>query len=112
MKDFETFSVPRLPAMHKGFAVGSHASNQGIYSALLQYFADVTFPLAYASRKLNVAEGRYSTIAGNGLTVVFANSKLRDCQIVRKFIWEWIISSWSTSISSKKYPRLLDEMGA
>ena len=75
LKDYATCSVPKLPALNKDVAVRSDASSQRVEDALLQYLEldNVTLPVAYTSRKLNVAEGKYGTIAGKCLTVVFAN---------------------------------------
>ena len=67
------YSVPRLTALNKDVAVRSDASSQRIEDALLQYLDNVTLLVAYTGRKLNVAEGKYDTIAGKCLTVVFAN---------------------------------------
>ena len=83
-----TYPIRRLPAMHKDFAVRSDASSQGVGAVLLQYYDGVPFPVAYASRKLNDAERRYSTIERECLAVIFAISKFRNYLVGRKFILE------------------------
>ena len=73
------FSEPvlHLPKLEQEFALSTDASNRGLRAVLLQEHAGNLFPVAYASKKLNDAEQRYSTLEREGLAIVSAVKKFQ-----------------------------------
>ena len=64
------------------------ASDVGIGAVLIQSFDDEKMPIVYASRKLNPAETRYSTIKRECLAIVWATKRFHPYLYGRDFIIE------------------------
>ena len=64
------------------------ASGVALGCVLSQYISGKEYPIAFASRKLNRAETKYSTIDREILAIVWATKKLRHYLIDRLFSME------------------------
>ncbi|XP_025116167.1 uncharacterized protein LOC112577326 [Pomacea canaliculata] len=69
--------VLQLPDPSKMYVLSTDASDTGIGAVLMQEHEGKLFPVCYASRKLNGAERRYSTIEKECLAIVWAVRKFR-----------------------------------
>ena len=58
------------PDYHKPFRIHTDASDEALGGALTQLDGDIERPIAYYSRKLNPAEGRYTTTEKEALAIV------------------------------------------
>ena len=67
--------VLRLPQFDKPMILCTDASDVGIGAVLMQEFDGEKLPIVYASRKLNPAETRYSTIERECLAIVWATKR-------------------------------------
>ena len=68
--------------------VCTDASDVGVGTVLMQEFNDEKLPIVYASRKLNPAETRYSTIERECLAIVWATKRFHSYVYGREFIFE------------------------
>lgn len=75
-----------LPDFTKCFYVGTDASGTAVGAVLLQEHDDMLRPVAYASKKLNDAETRYSTIERECLAIVWAIGKFCRYLYGRRFV--------------------------
>jgi len=80
--------VLRLPKLEQEFVLRTDASNRGLGAVLLQEHEGNLFPVAYASKKLNDAERRYSTLEREGLAIVWAVKKFQMYLYGRPFVLE------------------------
>ena len=64
------------------------ASDVGVGAVLMHEFDDEKLPIVYASRKLNPAETRYSTIERECLAIVWATKRFHPYLYGREFIIE------------------------
>ena len=64
------------------------ASDEGIGAVLLQEFSGTNFPVAYASKKLNSCQKKYSTIEKECLAIIWAVQKFQTYLYGTKFIIE------------------------
>ena len=80
--------VLRLPDLEKEFALRTDASDRGLGAVLLQEHGGVQHPVAYASRKLNGAEQRYSVSEKECLAIVFGVGKFQRYLYGRSFTLE------------------------
>ena len=79
--------VLQLPDLTQSFVLRTDASDQGVGAVLLQE-KDKLHPVAYASRKLSSAEGKYSTVEKECLAVVWAVDKFQQYLYGQEFILE------------------------
>ena len=80
--------ILKLPNMNLPFVLRTDGSNTGIGAVLLQFYGDMAFPVAYASKKLNSAQRNYSTIERELLAIVFGVGKFKYYLLNNKFILE------------------------
>ena len=80
--------VLKLPDLTKDFTLRTDASDRGLGAVLMQQYEDKLYPVAYASKKLNEAERRYSTMEKEGLAIVWAVRKFRMYLDGRAFMLE------------------------
>lgn len=108
-----------VPNFDKRFVVQTDASNSGLSAVLLQEEDEGRRPLAYASRRLNEAELRYSVYECEALAVLFALEKFRFYLEHREFDLEtdnqalsWVlarprktgrIARWAVRISAFQF---------
>ena len=78
--------ILHLPDFSKTFILRVDASDRGIGSVLLQEYDYMSFPVAYASRKLLKREQNYSTIERECLAIVWAVHKFEMYLFGREFI--------------------------
>ena len=78
--------ILKLPDYHKPFVLRTDASNIGLGAALMQEADGKLHPVAFASKKLNVAEQKYSTLEKECLAIVWAVTKFRLFLSGEKFI--------------------------
>ena len=78
--------ILHLPDFSKTFVLRVDASDRGIGSVLLQEYDSMSFPVAYASRKLLKREQNYSTIERECLAIVWAVHKFEMYLFGREFI--------------------------
>ncbi|XP_033095865.1 uncharacterized protein LOC117100326 [Anneissia japonica] len=64
--------VLQLPDLNKEFTLRTDASDTGVGAVLLQEIAGEKFPVAYASKKLNKCQQKYSVMERECLAVVWA----------------------------------------
>ena len=82
------YHVLRLPQFGKPMILCTGASDVGVGAVLMQEFNDDKLPIVYASRKLNPAETRYSTIERECLAIVWATKIFHPYLYGREFIIE------------------------
>ena len=70
------------------FSLRTDASDVGLGAVLLQYHNEISFPVRYASRKLQGAEKNYSTIEKECLAIVFAVQRFKFYLLGREFFLE------------------------
>ena len=63
--------ILRLPDFSLPFILRTDASQTGIGAVLLQRHADIDFPIAFASKRLNHAQTAYATVELECLAVVW-----------------------------------------
>ena len=80
--------VLRLPQFDKPMILCTDASDVGVGAVLMQEFDDEKLPIVHASRKLNPAETRYSTIERECLAIVWATKRFHPYLYGREFIIE------------------------
>ena len=80
--------VLRLPQFDKPMILCTDASDVGIGAVLMQEFDGEKLPIVYASRKLNPAETRYSTIERECLAIVWATKRFHPYLYGREFLTE------------------------
>ena len=80
--------VLRLPQFDKPMILCTDASDVGIGAVLRQEFDGEKLPIVYASRKLNPAETRYSTIERECLAIVWATNRFHPYLYGREFLIE------------------------
>ena len=78
--------VLRTPDFRLPFLVQTDASERAIGAALLQRFDDGLFPVAFASRKLQPRETRYSVGEKECLAIIFALKKFDRYLYGKEFI--------------------------
>lgn len=78
--------VLRSPDFNRPFLVHTDASAHAVGAALLQDFEDGTFPIAYASRKLQPRETRYSVCERECLAIIFTVKKFDMYLYGRPFV--------------------------
>jgi hypothetical protein len=78
--------ILHLPDFAKSFVVRVDASNRGIGAVLLQEHDAITFPIAYASRKLLPREQNYSTIERECLAIVWSVHKFELYLFGKEFV--------------------------
>ena len=81
--------VLRLPQFDKPMILCTDASDVGIGAVLMQEFDGEKLPIVYASRKLNPAETRYSTIERECLAIVWATKRFHPYLYGREFLIEF-----------------------
>lgn len=79
--------ILKLPDFDKTFVIRTDASDRGLGAVLIQYYDDVAFPVAYASRKVSPAESNYSVIEKECLAVVWGLRKFQQYLLLKEF---WI----------------------
>ena len=78
----------QLPDLNKNFTLRTDASDTGVGAVLLQEIAGEMFPVAYASKKLNKSQCRYSVMERECLAVVWAVLKFEPYLYGKEFIIE------------------------
>ena len=77
--------ILRLANLNEPFILRTDASNVGLGAVLLQKYNDMTFPVAYASKKLLPRETRYSVIERECLALVWGVKKFQMYLYGREF---------------------------
>ncbi|PIK43252.1 hypothetical protein BSL78_19890 [Apostichopus japonicus] len=80
--------ILQLPDLHREFTLRTDASDTGVGAILLQEFAGEKFPVAYASKKLNKSQMRYSVMERECLAVVWAVLKFEPYLYGKEFVIE------------------------
>jgi len=80
--------IMKLPDMQKDFILRTDTSADGIGAVLLQDEDSKLFPVAYASRKVQERERKYSTVERECLAVVWAIEQFSRYLYGRAFILE------------------------
>ncbi|XP_068220404.1 uncharacterized protein [Palaemon carinicauda] len=81
--------ILQLADLSKPFGLRTDASDHGIGGALLQYDSEgIPFPIAYASRKLQTSEFKYSVIEKETLAIVWSVRKFQQYLYGRSFFLE------------------------
>ena len=80
--------ILRLPDMSKQFVVRSDSSSNAVGGVLLQYFENIPYPIAFASRKLTASEIKFSTVERECLALVFAVQRFSVYLLGQSFILE------------------------
>jgi hypothetical protein len=80
--------ILQLPDLHKEFTLRTDASELGVGAVLLQDIGGEKFPVAYASKKLNKCQRRYSVMERECLAVVWAVLKFEPYLYGKKFVIE------------------------
>lgn len=70
-------SILKYPNMSREFILNTEASATAIAAILTQKYDGIEHPICYASRTLNSAEQRYSTLEKECLAIVYADKKYR-----------------------------------
>ena len=83
-----TSPILQLPDLNKNFTLRTDASDAGVGAVLLQEVAGEMFPVAYASKKLNKAQRRYSVIERECLAVVWGVLKFEPYLYGKEFVIE------------------------
>lgn len=78
--------ILRAPDFKRPWVVQTDASDYAIGAALLQEYDGVLLPLAFASRKLQTRETRYSVIEKEGLAMIFGIRKFERYLYGQEFI--------------------------
>ena len=78
----------RLRQFDKPMILCTDASDVEVGAVLMKEFDDEKLPMVYASRKLNPAETRYSTIERECLAIVWATKRFHPYLYGREFIIE------------------------
>lgn len=92
----------RTPDFNLPFTVHTDASSHAVGAALLQEFPDGLFPVAFASRKLQPREMRYSACERECLGIVFAVTKFDRYLYGKEF--ELCVDNSSLEYLQKKKP--------
>ena len=82
------YPILRLPDIGKPFVLRTDASDEGVGAILLQEHTGELFPIAYASKKLNKSQRRYSVMERECLALVWAVMKFSTYLYGREFIIE------------------------
>ena len=80
--------ILKLPDLDREFVVRTDASNAAIGGVLMQEYDGVMHPVAYASRKLNEAEKRYSVEERECLGMIFGLKKFNRYLYGKEFVME------------------------
>lgn len=83
-----TEPILKLPDVNLPFVLRTDASDRGLGAVLLQYGNDVPFPVAYASRKLQDRERRYSTVERECLAIIFGIQRFEYYLLGKEFVLE------------------------
>lgn len=78
--------ILRSPDLEQPFVLRTDASSTSLGAVLLQRHDGVLHPVAYASRKLQPREARYSTIEREGLALVWAIQKFHVFLYGKRFV--------------------------
>ena len=81
-----SFPILRAPDFAQPFVVQTDASAFALGAALLQEFEEGLLPVAYASRKLQPRESRYSVVERECLAIIFALKKFDQYLYGREFV--------------------------
>ena len=87
-KKLVTSPILQLPDLNKEFTLRTDASDTGVGSILLQEVAGEKFPVAYASKKFNKHQMRYSVMEKECLAVVWAVLKFEPYLYGKEFVIE------------------------
>ena len=77
--------ILHLPDVSKPFILRTDASEKGVGAVLMQEFDGEKFPIAYASKKLQPAQVRYSVIEKESYAVVWGVQKFEPYLYGREF---------------------------
>ena len=80
--------ILQLPDLIKEFTLRTDACDTGVGAVLLQEIAGEKFPVAYASKKLNKCQKRYSVMERECLAVVWAVRKFEPHLYRKEFVIE------------------------
>ena len=78
--------ILQLPDLNKSFTLRTDASDTGVGAVLFQGKAGELFPVAYASKKLNKSQRRYSVMERECLAVVWAVLKFEPYLYGKEFV--------------------------